>query len=170
MASQIPIDAVTLDGYLGHSITEFCPSGYHTGNQCAHFVGHALRLNNSTGTGLRCDQMKHGSKEWGASLRVNEIFNVCSDLASADDTGCLVYWVKKAGLTNDGLMTDQKYKHIGIYFGGFAWNYSNTNSKVVKVLPSQYANLYGTTTVIRYTLIPSGAKLQTFADLEAKSK
>jgi hypothetical protein len=40
------------------------------------------------------------------------------------------------------VMNNVPRKHIGIFFGGFVWHYSNSQQKVVKQLPSQFALHY----------------------------
>lgn len=134
-----------LDGYVGKSIGEICQSGYTSSadNHCAHFVAHALGYH----FGVTCQIMGNG-KGPGASLRVQEIFPKCPSvgvwsLRPASVQACLVFILRASNVNLAGkLMANVPRKHVGIFMGGFIWHYSNSQGKVVKQTPSQFARHY----------------------------
>src|SRR5262245_45098978 len=87
------------DSFAGKAIHDMCPVKFgavgDAHNHCAHFVSHVLKLNNTVGTGLTCAGMTHaGSKNpsAGGLIRVNDIYNMCEDLAEPCHIGCLAYY------------------------------------------------------------------------------
>jgi hypothetical protein len=134
-----------LSGYLGKSIGQICPNGYANGadNHCAHFVAHVLGYR----YGVTCQVMSHG-KLPGVSIRVQEIFPRCPlvgawSLRPAALTTCLVF-ITRASNVNlaTKVMSNVPRKHIGIFFEGFVWHYSNSQQKVVRQTPAQFAGHY----------------------------
>jgi hypothetical protein len=134
-----------LNGYLGKSIAQICQNGFtsNADNHCAHFVSHVLGYK----FGITCQIMGHG-KIPGFSIRVQEIFPRCPSvgvwsLRPASLPTCLVFIT---GVSNVNLatkvMSNVPRKHIGIFFGGFVWHYSNSQHKVVKQSPAQFALHY----------------------------
>src|SRR3954464_4477177 len=99
MANNLNLTAEQLDAYLGKSIDEICPLGFgkvkDKHNHCAHFVGHALTLNDKTLVGDTCAIMvyqgqKHRNQS--ACIRVVEFFNLQTmQLAEPDEKGCLAF-------------------------------------------------------------------------------
>lgn len=134
-----------LDGYVGKSIGEICRNGYTSSadNHCAHFVAHVLSYH----FGVTCQLMGNG-KELGASLRVQEIFPKCPSvgvwsLRPASLQACLVFVLRASNVNLAGkLMSNVPRKHVGIFMRGFIWHYSNSQGKVVKQTPSQFARHY----------------------------
>jgi hypothetical protein len=107
----------------------------------------------------------------GACLRVNEVFNFCEDIPVPDESGCLIHITKLANMKKDGTMNDMSQKHIGIYFKGEVWHYSNTDQEVKRWTKDQWISKldshYGKHTTVRYTVIPDGASFLTFAQVVA---
>jgi hypothetical protein len=134
-----------LDAYLGKTITQICPNGYasHADNHCAHFVAHVLGYR----FGVTCQMMSRGTQP-GVSIRVQEIFPRCPtvgvwSLRPASLPTCLVF-ITRAGDVNltAKVMSNVPRKHIGIFVGGSVWHYSNSQRKVVKQMPAQFAQHY----------------------------
>lgn len=170
MATLIMNSAV-LEEYVGKNIEEICPLGFgkkgDSDNHCAHFVSHVLRLNESLGFGLTCAGMVHVGKKnrsAGGCIRVNNIFNNCEDLDGPCETGCLVYYTIPGNMSN-GLMGSMSKKHVGIYYNNFVYNYGNTKDAVRKDTDTALTQLYGKTTITRYTSFPTGAQLTAFGEL-----
>jgi hypothetical protein len=139
------ITQLQLTGYLGKPIGKICPNGYasNADNHCAHFVAHALGYK----FGVTCQVMSHG-KVPGVSIRVQEIFPRCPtvgvwSLRPASLTPCLVF-ITRVGNVNlaTKVMSNVPRKHIGIFVGGFVWHYSNSQHKVIKQTPAQFALHY----------------------------
>jgi hypothetical protein len=134
-----------LDTYLDKSIADICLNGYTNAadNHCAHFVSHVLKYE----FGATCRMMGNG-KAAGANLRVQEIFPRCGRvgvwaLRPTPLQTCLVF-ITKASNVNlaNKVMANVPRKHIGIYFNGLIWHYSNSRDRVVKQTPSQFAQHY----------------------------
>jgi hypothetical protein len=136
-----------LDSYLGKSISEICRNGFTSAadNHCAHFVGHVLEFR----YGTTC-QLMGGGKHPGANIRVQEIFTRCPSvgvwsLRPATLTCCLVFITRASNVgLGTKVMNNVPRKHVGIFLGGFVWHYSNSQQKVVKQLPAQFALHYPT--------------------------
>ena len=134
-----------LDEYLGKPIGEICPNGYASehDNHCAHFVAHALGYH----FGVTCQLMGTGTAS-GATLRVQELFPKCAkvgvwSLRPASLATCLVF-ITRAANVNLGAktMANVPKKHVGIFLNGSIWHYSNSQQKVVKETPAQFARHY----------------------------
>jgi hypothetical protein len=134
-----------LDSYLGKSIGAICQNGYtnQADNHCAHFVSHVLGYK----FGVTCQMMGNGQGA-AANLRVQEVFPKCPSigvwsLRPASLKTCLVF-ITRASNVNlaTRVMSNVPRKHIGIFFNGFVWHYSNSQQKVVKQLPGQFALHY----------------------------
>ena len=178
MVSYVLITAAGLDTFKGNDISEICPCGFDDDDQnhCAHFVSHVLELNDSLKIGLTCAQMTSEGKKLkaqgaGACLRVNEVFNFCEDIPVPDESGCLIYITKLANVKKDGTMGDMPQKHIGIYFKGEVWHYSNSDQEVERWTKADWISKldahYGKHTVVKYTVIPDGATFLTLAQVLA---
>ena len=127
-----------LDTKVGKTISDFC--SVMTGasiNHCAHFVSHALGIT----TGMVCGSMAYATRGTGASIRVNEVFNHCTDRGAwsalpAGYNACLIFVTltsnvsTAAGSTLPVMGTHPK-KHIGVHLGGNVWHYSNGTDLVV---------------------------------------
>jgi hypothetical protein len=181
MVSYVLITAAGLDTFKGNDIGSICPCGFDDDDQnhCAHFVSHVLKLNDDLHIGLTCAGMsnqgkKLKSKGAGACLRVNEVFNHCADIPVADESGCLIYITKLANIKKTGEMGDMPKKHIGIYFGGNVWHYSNTDQEVECWTKADWVSKldqhYGRHTVVKFTEIPDGATLLNLTQVLALAK
>jgi hypothetical protein len=139
------ITQTQLTGYLGKSIADICQNGY-TGihdNHCAHFVSHVLGYR----WGVTCQMMGTG-KAPGAMLRVQELFPKCRSVGAwslrpASLKTCLVFITRASNVNLSGkVMANVPRKHVGIFADGFVWHYSNSQQKVVRQTPSQFAQHY----------------------------
>src|SRR5438270_568496 len=118
MPDPVILNAPGLDAFVGKDIGEICPVGYDDDkfNHCAHFVSHVLKLNDALGIGDTCAtttfdrKRQYKSKGVGACLRVNDVFNVSTDLVLPDEKGCLIYITKLSNIGNDGTMGDNPHK------------------------------------------------------------
>ena len=134
-----------LEGYLGKSIGEMCRNAFASAadNHCAHFASHALGFR----FGTTC-QVMGGGKHLGANIRVQEIFPKCPSvgvwsLRPTSLTCCLVFITRASNVSlGTKVMSNVPRKHVGIFFGGFVWHYSNSQHKVVKQSPAQFALHY----------------------------
>jgi hypothetical protein len=168
MANNLNLTATALDRYLGKPIEKICPLGFgRIGDphfHCAHFVGHVLSLNHRANVGATCAVMVYGGwKRRGSSacIRVNELFNRCSDLAGPDEKGCLAYITMKSNLRSRGgnfTMGSDARKHVGIYLGGQVWHYGNLKDKVKKQSLEDFSKHYSGDAVVRFTRFPKRAK------------
>ena len=138
-----------LDKWLGKNIKDICECEFinNNVNHCAHFVAHALQFT----FGYTCRQQT-GKGGTGATIRVNEIFNRCTDVGlwdkrptQLDQTGCLIFVTGRNNVSLETkFMTDHPKKHIGIYHDGSIWHYSNSKDKVIQALPSDFRRHYPT--------------------------
>jgi len=134
-----------LDAYLGQSIGQICPNGYSStaDNHCAHFVAHVLGYS----FGVTC-RMMGGGRGPAATLRVQELFPKCPSVGPWSMrpkalTSCLVFMTRAANVNLAGkVMANVPRKHVGIFFNGFIWHYSNSRQQVVKQTPAQFALHY----------------------------
>jgi hypothetical protein len=126
------LDTLTLNSYVGKSISAICPHGYDSvaDNHCAHFVSHALQL----GFGLTCAQMR--GHAGGANLRVHELFPRCQttrEILECPSSGeGLIFVSERANFHGNPVqIANIPRKHVGILFNGRVWHYSNTRHQVV---------------------------------------
>jgi len=134
-----------LDGYVGKSIGTICANGYASvaDNHCAHFVSHVLGYQ----FGVTCKMMGSGAGA-AANLRVQELFPKCKavgawSLRPATLQPCLVFITRATNVNLAGkVMANVPRKHIGIFLNGFIWHYSNSQQKVVRQTPAQFAKHY----------------------------
>lgn len=137
------ISATALDNYKGKNITEICPFKYNEGNQCAHFVSHAVGI----GIGATCKNASWANKHNkdianGASIRANEVFNNCPERGlwekrDASIVGCLIFVTDASNVKNNS-MVDVPQKHVGVYLNGTIYHYSNTHGKVETDTPETW--------------------------------
>jgi hypothetical protein len=135
----------TLDRYLGKGISELCPNGYAAAaeNHCAHFVSHALGFR----FGLTCGTMRHGPGP-SANIRVHEIFPKCPMVGNWGAKPvvliyCLVFITNANNVDLQAKsMVNVPRKHIGIYYNGTIWHYSNSRDQVVSQTPEAFSNHY----------------------------
>ncbi|HEY3883856.1 MAG TPA: hypothetical protein VGL62_01515 [Vicinamibacterales bacterium] len=134
-----------LDALVGKSIADICGNGYANphDNHCAHFVSHVLGY----AFGVTCQTMGTG-KALGASLRVQELFPKCQtagvwSLRPASLKACLVFITKSTNVNlSSKVMANVPRKHVGIYLNGLIWHYSNSQHKVARQTPGQFAQHY----------------------------
>jgi len=134
-----------LDAHLGKHIRDICGNAYagDNDNHCAHFVSHVLGYH----FGVTCQTMGNGNVP-GATLRVQELFPRCHSVGAwslrpASLKSCLVF-ITRASNVNLATrsMANVPRKHVGIFLDGFIWHYSNSQQRVVKQLPAQFAYHY----------------------------
>ncbi len=142
-----------LDDAVGKRIDAFCQStlASKTGeNHCAHFVSHMLDYD-LPGT-ASCKTMtladKNNSAVIGASIRVNEIYNLIPKTRKkpVTDNACyapgLIFVTQKRNIKINGKMGDKSQKHIGILLGRWVYHYGNTANKVKKERLSSFIRTY----------------------------
>jgi hypothetical protein len=168
------LSTACLDEFVGKGIEEICPLKFgkkgDSHNHCAHFVAHVLKLHRAVVPGTTCANMVYGGMKnatAGAIIRVNDIYNVCADLAAPEPLGCLAYYTVPANLDKEGMMGTMSQKHVGICLGGFVYNYGNTLDKVRKDNVGDLAQLYGAKTITLYTVLPTGYTALTLAEVQA---
>lgn len=168
------LTTMLLDEFVGLSIEQICPLKFGSigddHNHCAHFVGHVLKLNSSAANGLTCAGMVYAGKQnptAGALVRVNDIFNICRDIAEPNPLGCLAYYTLPENINKDGAMGTMRQKHVGICIGGYVYNYGNKNDKVRRDKVDDLARLYGKKTITLYTALPTSHTVLTLAEVKA---
>lgn len=122
-----------LAGYVGKGIEDICSNGFSSPSQnhCAHFVSHAHGIQ----LGMLCGDMAFKTRKTGASIRCDELYNALgrrgkwSDLA-VPENGTLIFVLSARNVVGDR-MQNVPQKHVGIYFGGQVYNFSNGQHKVV---------------------------------------
>lgn len=130
----MPASLSELEAYVGKPIGDICANGFSSPiqNHCAHFVSHALGLQ----LGMLCGDMAFKTKGTGASIRCDELFNrltrrgAWNDKPAAAD-GLLVFVSSAKNVRNGTTMLNVPQKHVGVYFGGRVYNFSNSQHKVV---------------------------------------
>jgi hypothetical protein len=134
-----------LTSYLNKPIAQICPNHYDNAkdNHCAHFVAHVMGYQ----FGATC-RMMGGGQQPGANIRVQEIFPRCPTVGAwaarpSGLTPCLVF-ITNAGNVNLAakIMSNVPRKHIGIFFNGMIYHYSNSQHRVVQQLPDQFVFHY----------------------------
>lgn len=149
-----------LDAMVGRTIGDFCSVLTAADlNHCAHFVSHALDVT----TGMRCGNMQWATRGTGVSIRVDEVFNHCTDRGpwASLPTGynaCLIFVTMAGNVTTPpgGLPTmgTQPRKHIGIHRGGDVWHYSNGQDRVIREtvaeFETRFRGAYGTGIALFY--------------------
>jgi hypothetical protein len=140
-----PVTRDALDGYLGKNISELCPNRYTSAadNHCAHFVSHVLGFR----FGLTCGNMGHGPGP-SANIRVRELFPKCPMVGNWSTKPvvliyCLVF-ITNANNVNlqTKTMVNVSRKHVGIYYNGTIWHYSNSRRQVVSQTPEAFSKHY----------------------------
>lgn len=160
----ILLEAMTqhMNTFLGKDIKDICDTDFDAANlnHCAHFVSHALGVK----VGLVCGSMKYDTRGQGTSIRVNEIYNACSErgLWSARPHGKkmgLAYVTLPGNVDSSGEMGTHRKKHIGVFVADTIWHYSNGQDKVVTHSPSdwhqRFKGVYGASTEMYYSNFPS---------------
>jgi hypothetical protein len=155
-----------LESMLEQSVETFCGkygSLRDDFNHCAHFVSHVIGLR-IPGAAL-CSNVagsKYTFKERreGYCIRVNQVFNSCSNRAYWDDGAsegtCLVVATVAANIESKSPLTigEMSRKHIGFHIAGVAYHYSNTRDKVVKQTIAEFKRHYGNDTILLRADLP----------------
>jgi hypothetical protein len=152
-----------MDEYLGASIQDICPNGYHTigagHNHCAHFVAHVL----SYDFGRTCHLMAARSRRLGraATLTVKDIFDRSPNKFLVTSCGPfprpgIVYVTMRSNLNVDTMSLGSSLtRHVGVGIGSHVWHFSNSRNRVVKQPGSEFLSHYSGDTVMVYgDLVP----------------
>jgi|SRR6188768_776954 len=141
---RMPSTAISrelLSGYQGLHISKICTAVAFVDdaqNHCAHFVNHVLGVSAS----LNCGQLR-GRSGPSANIRVHETFALCPVVGNFKDRPaepCLAFVVQRNMVDLAAhRMTNVPKKHIGIFCDGEIWHYSNTQRKVVRQSPEDFA-------------------------------
>jgi hypothetical protein len=134
-----------LVSYLDKTIGDLCQNSYSSAadNHCAHFVSHVLGFH----TGVTC-QMMGVAMGPAATLRVHDLFSRCRSVGAwslrpASVKTALVFITRAANVNlSTKVMVNVPRKHVGIFADGFVWHYSNSQQKVVRQTPAQFAHHY----------------------------
>lgn len=151
---------IDIKQYLGKSISDICSNSYHNSadNHCAHFVSHILGFR----FGYICRSMTgKGSVTDAAAIRVQEVFAKCPKVGKWVDkpvtsTFCLAFVTSAANVNlNTKTMRNHPRKHIGVFYNGQVYHYSNSKNKVVEQTPAAYALHYaGNDITVYYGTMP----------------
>jgi hypothetical protein len=156
------LSAALLGKYEGLGIDQICTNGFtkKSDNHCAHFVNHVLSLS----FGYTCKGAT-GKTGAAANLRVQETFAKCPQVGKWADRGATVTkcfaFITYASSVDLGkkTMVNRPNKHIGIYCDGNIWHYSNSQDKVVKQTPDEFAKHYsGSGYAVFYGTFPTDAE------------
>lgn len=131
------ITKVILQNYVGKSISDICNNNFSSPSQnhCAHFASHTLGIK----LGMLCGDMTFKTKKTGNSIRCDELYNGLTNKGvwsskpthpNTDTDGLLIFVLSARNIIN-GVMSNVPQKHVGIYFGGSVYNFSNSQHKVV---------------------------------------
>ena len=149
---------MNLQQLVGKHIKYFCNNDYTKNNisHCAHFVSHILGFT----FGYTCDKMVRNPRvKPGASIKVHEIFSKCLTVGHWSDRPSGVTQYLAFATTSTSVNLKSKYmpnitdKHVGIYYQGHIYHYSNKLNRVVKVSPDKFGLHYGSKTSVFYGTI-----------------
>ena len=176
MATTLVANVAGLDSFKGKDMSSICPLGFDDTHQnhCAHFVGHVFKLN-STLLGMTCMGMIAGSQKFRASsacIRAHELYNYCENIVVPAELGCLIFITKATNIdSTSGEMGNIPNKHVGIYFHGDVWNYSNDAGMVLREAKADFIKRvdarYNGHTVVKYTVIPDEAEFSNLVQVQA---
>ncbi len=124
------ISETDVKAFVGKSINDISANKYSDHNHCAHFVSHVLGIK----IPLLCGDMKFATKHTGATVRCNHLFNGLTRRGKWEDrpkSGTLLIFIISASHVKNNMMDDYQQKHVGIYFSGPVYNYSNMHHKVI---------------------------------------
>jgi hypothetical protein len=123
-----------LQGYVGKSIGQICNNGFALTSQfhCAHVVSHILDIRMAT----LCGDLTYDTRRTGATIRCDELYNGLVrkglwDQKPTPDNGLLIFCTAARNVNAGGHMMNVRQKHVGIYYSGMVFNYSNARQKVV---------------------------------------
>jgi len=134
-----------LTTYLGRHIKQVCPNEFNNDgdNHCAHLVSHIMRYR----FGVTCRVMGKANAA-GANIRVQEIFPKCPTVGAwasrpSSVINCLAFITNPSNVDlAHKVFNNVPRKHVGIYFGGVIWHYSNSQHRVIKQTPEQFSHHY----------------------------
>jgi hypothetical protein len=122
-----------LSSYVGKPISALCQNNFTSPaqNHCAHFVSHAHGIK----LGMLCGDMSLKTRHTGASIRCDELYNRLINRGPWAkrpllSDGLLVF-VTSARHVLNGVMANVPQKHVGIFFSGKVFNFSNSHHQVV---------------------------------------
>lgn len=149
---------------LNKTISDFCHNKFtgSTENHCAHFVCHVLEFD----LGYDCKIHMNGHAS-GACIRVQELFAECPQVGEWDDSiqGLKIMFVtdkSNVSLTSHTMRNVPK-KHVGIFFGGYVYHYSNTQDTVIRQTPKDFLNrfqkTYGGNQKLFFGTLPASARV-----------
>ena len=149
---------------LNKTISDLCKNKFNgtDDNHCAHFVSHVLELD----SGYDCKTHKNGSHP-GACLRVQELFPECPQVGNwnnAPEGMKIVFVTDKANVDLAAhTMRNVPRKHVGIFYDGHVYHYSNSQDIVIRQTPTQFLNrfqaFYGGNQRLFFGTFPPGAKV-----------
>lgn len=166
-------DLASLEKQLDRTVKDWCGKYGTVGdgiNHCAHFVSHLLQLR-IPGAAL-CSNVggskyTYEERRAGYCVRVNQIFNSCSNTSRWDDKdlpkeACFIVATIESNIEKQDpkkknepvKIGDNSRKHIGIYLGGTIFHYSNKKDKVIKQSVAEFSNHYGKSTVLLRASLP----------------
>jgi hypothetical protein len=128
-----------VSAYVGKNIGDICENKFNDTNQnhCAHFVSHVLGIK----LAVLCGDLNFSTRHTGATIRCNELYNNLPSrgLWTSKPTipGPLLIFITSASAVKENIMQAVPQKHVGIYFSGPVYNYSNAHAKVAKDLTVQ---------------------------------
>jgi hypothetical protein len=135
MAERV-VPIAELESKVNKNIAAICNFGFiseagHT-NHCAHFVAHLLNLK----IGAKC-------APGGVSIRVNEIYNRCSQRGAFGNLPspvnyCLIFATQSSNMAQNGTMMNGPRKHMGIYADPNVYDYSTMNHKVLRETVAEF--------------------------------
>lgn len=137
-----------LNACIGQHISSICNNGYTAGdkydNHCAHFVSHLLGITK----GFTCAQHHpptSGKKYWGVTLRVSELFERCGEVGKWAERPplikeCFAFIAK--GVDIENRIIPPPKRHVGIYFNGSIYHYSNRLRRAVRQTPADFGKHY----------------------------
>lgn len=135
------INRELLATYEGRHISGICTAVRFVDdaqNHCAHFVNHVLGVS----APLNCGKLM-GRPGPAANVRVHETFANCPSVGRFEDhpaEPCLAFVVQGSAVDLDAhSMQNVPKKHVGILCDGEIWHYSNTQRRVVRQAPSDFA-------------------------------
>lgn len=84
---------------------------------------------------MLCGDMTYKTRKTGASIRCDELYNKLAQTGPWENRptqadGLLIFVLSASNIRND-LMMNVPQKHVGIYFNGKVFNFSNSRHKVV---------------------------------------
>jgi hypothetical protein len=118
----------------------------------------------SVGYTCRHQAAKPAADKAGACIRVHELFKSCPEVgvfsnSTVANKGLFMFVTAPAAVNVAAkTMANVPKKHVGIYFDGLVWHYSNTKDKVVTATTEQFQKHYSSqTNGLYYGTFPAAA-------------